>query len=125
MSLPYDLQYIIISFGPRSGFITVCKNWAEEIKNIQQKATNTIGKWYKPKRVMEKFYTVPEMVRYFVIHYPDKFFLRHPEATISSLGLNEQLTTILPPLVNRKRSEVRDWMLNIPIGFEDWMVVGW
>jgi hypothetical protein len=125
MVLPSELQYIIISFDPRSEFIPVCKDWNEKIKSIRQKAANTIGKWYKPKRINIEYTTVPEMVRCFVIHYPDNLFLMRPEASVLKLGLNYELLTVMPPLLSRKRREVRDWMLNMPISFLDWIYVGW
>lgn len=125
MALPPELQYMVLSFVPQSEFIPVCKGWENEIQNIQKKAADKIGSWYKPRKVSENYDTVPEMVRYFVVHYPEDFFLMHPEVTVLKLGLNEELVTVLPSLVGRMRSEVRDWMLNMPIELEDWIYVGW
>ena len=125
MALPPELQYMVLSFVPQSEFIPVCKGWENEIQNIQKKAADKIGSWYKPRKVSENYDTVPEMVRYFVVHYPEDFFLMYPEATVLKLGLNEELVTVLPSLVGRMRSEVRDWMLNMPIELEDWIYVGW
>lgn len=125
MTLPPELQCMVISFVPQSEFIPVCKGWENEIQNIQKKAADKIGSWYKPRKVSENYDTVPEMVRYFVVHYPEDFFLMHPEATVLKLGLNEELVAVLPSLVGRMRSEVRDWMLNMPIELEDWIYVGW
>lgn len=125
MSLPSELQYIIISFDPRSEFIPVCKDWSEKIKSIRQKAVDTIGKWYKSNRVNIDYNTVPEMVRCFVIHYPDNLFLMRPEYSVAKLGLNSELLTVIPPLLVRKRRDVRDWMMNMPISFSDWMYIGW
>jgi hypothetical protein len=125
MSLPPELQYMIISFTPQSEFIPVSKDWSKEIKSIQKKSVNIIGEWYKSKRVTDDFDTVQKMIRYFVIHYPHDFFLMHPETTILKLELNESIGTVIPPLVNRKRSDVRDWMMNMPINLHDWGYVGW
>jgi hypothetical protein len=127
MYLPKDLHNIIISFVPQSDFIYVCKDWAKEIKSIRKKAVNIIGEWYKSKRAIDNFNNVKDMVRYYVIHYPNDFFLMYPETTVLKLGLTEECITVgvIPKLVNRKRSEVRDWMLNMPIDLEDWSYVGW
>lgn len=125
MALPPELQYMVLSFVPHSEFIPVCKDWKNEIQNIQKNAADKIGSWYKTRKVSENYDTVPEMVRYFVVHYPEHFFLKHPEFTVSKLRLNEELVTVLPSLVDRRRSDVRDWMLNMPIELEEWSYVGW
>jgi hypothetical protein len=125
MYLPPELQYMIISFVPHSDFITVSKDWSKEIKSIQKKSVNIIGEWYKSKRVRDHYSTVYEMIRFFVIHYPTEFFLMHPESTVLRLGLNESIVTVIPTLANRKRSDVRDWMMNMPINLDDWLSVGY
>lgn len=125
MALPSELQYMVISFAPQSEFIPVCKDWANQIQSIQKKAADKIGSWYNQRKVSADYDSVPEMVRYFVLHYPEDLFLMHPEATVLTLGLNEELVTVLPTLEGRKRSEVRDWMLSMPIELEDWIYVGW
>lgn len=125
MALPPELQYMVLSFVPQSEFIPVCKDWKNEIQNIQKNAADKIGSWYKTRKVSENYDTVPEMVRYFVVHYPEHFFLKHPEFTVSKLRLNGELVTVLPSLDVRRRSEVRDWMLNMPIELNEWYYVGW
>ena len=125
MALPPELQYMVLSFVPQSEFIPVCKGCENEIQNIQKNAADKIGSWYKSRKVSENHDTVREMVRYFVVHYPEDFFLMRPEFTVLKLGLNEELVTVLPSLVGRRRSEVRDWMLKMPIELEDWIYVGW
>ena len=86
MSVPPELQYMIISFVPQSKFIPVCKNWAGEIKSIQKKAVDKIGSWYKRRVVNIIYCTVPEMVRYFVIHYPKNLFITHPETSVKKFA---------------------------------------
>lgn len=125
MSLPSDLEYIIISFVPQSEYLTVCKSWNREIKSIQKKSANIIGKWYNRKIVISDFSNTRDLVRYFIIHYPEEYFITYPEFTIKKLNINPYLLTLLPKLVNRKRSDVRDWMLNMPISLDDWLHVGW
>jgi hypothetical protein len=125
MALPSELQYMILSFVPQSEFIPICKNWAEEIKSIQKKAVDKIGSWYKLKKLREDYDTVHEMIRYFVLYYQHDFFLMLPEFTVLKLDLNQQLIDVLPDLVGRKRSDVRDWMMNMPIDLDEWLYVGW
>ena len=125
MALPPELQYMVLSFVPQSEFIPVCNGWENEIQNIQKNAADKIGSWYKTIKVSENHDTVREMVRYFVVHYPEHFFLKHPEFTVSKLRLNQELVTVLPSLDVRRRSEVRDWMLNMPIELNEWYYVGW
>lgn len=124
MYLPPEIQYMIIELIPHSNYLTVSREWNSEIKNIQKKAANTIGAWYK-KKSKYMYNSVPHLVRYYVIHYPDEFFIGYPEFTVSKLNLEEELLSVLPPIKDRKRSDVRDWMLNIPLDLHDWIVVGW
>lgn len=124
MYLPVELQYMILSFVPYSKLRIICKDWDEEVKNIQSTSVTTISKWFRLKRVNDEYNDVRSLIRYYVIHYPDEYFLKYPEFTVRKLGLNPELL-ILPNLKNRKRSDVRDWMMNIPISFSDWIFVGW
>ena len=123
MYLPPELQYHIISFYPCGDLKPVCKDWNDEIKIIHKYAANTIGNLYI--KVSENYTTIEEMVRYYVVHYPNEFFIVHPEFAVKKLDLNEDLLSILPPPEDRKRSDVRNWMLNMPISVDDWNFVGW
>lgn len=131
MYLPQEIQYMIIEFIPCSEYLTVNREWNAEIKSIQKKAANTIGAWYKKKMLQttceseHTYSSVQQMVRHYVIRYPDEFFIGYPEFVVFKLDLEDDLLSVLPSPINRKRSDVRDWMLNIPIDLEDWMFVGW
>ena len=120
MDLPTEMRYIIISFVPQSRFLTVCKEWKNQIKNIHKKSANIIGSWYKKRISILESESVINIVRYYIIHYPEIWFIDHTEYIVSNLGLTEELITVLPPVTNRKRSEVRDWLINMPIDIEDW-----
>jgi hypothetical protein len=120
MDLPTEMRDIIISFVPQSRFLTVCKDWKNQIKNIQKKSANIIGSWYKKRISILESESVIDIVRYYIIHYPEIWFIDHPEYIVSNLGLTDELLTVLPPVTYRKRSEVRDWLINIPIDIEDW-----
>lgn len=124
MSLPYELELNIISFVPEFNMGLVCKIWKKKIDTIRKTAVNAIGKWYRPRRITENWNNVHDLVRHMIVHYPDEFFLPYPEFTVGKLRLNEELLLILPPIQRRKRSDVRNWMLNIPIELDDWFYVG-
>lgn len=125
MFLPVELQYKIMSFIPETNLRLVCKDWNGEITNLQKEYLNIIGAWYKKRKVHEYFTKLPEMVRYYVVHYPEEFFIRIPEFAVSKLSLNTELLTVLPNQSDRKSSDVRNWMLNVPLDLGDWMIVGW
>lgn len=50
------------------------------------------------------------LIRHYVLHYPNEFLLSYPEFTVSKLRLSKDILNKLQPLVNRKRSEVINWM---------------
>ena len=116
MSIPIELQYIIISFIPQSSsLVTVCKEWNNELKNIWKKAVNRIGLWYK-KRILSlytEYVTIKSNIRYYVLHFNEEHFIEYPEFIVVYFHLNEELLDTLPSIMVRKRSEVRDWILNI------------
>jgi hypothetical protein len=120
---------MIIEFVPYSSFRTVCQDWNAEIKKIQKKAANIISVWYNLKKSSftesEDSGTVPELVRHYVLHYPNEYFMVYPEFTVSKLHLPPIVLAVLPPLDHRKRSDVRDWMMNIPLTLNEWKYVGW
>jgi hypothetical protein len=124
MELPVEMELNIISFAPEHQMGLICKAWQEEINAIRKNAVDTIGKWYRPRRSTNDYNTVTAFVRHLVINYPNEHFLLHPEFTVRKLGLNPKILTVLPPLPIRKRSNVRDWILNVPISFSDWIYVG-
>jgi hypothetical protein len=123
MAIPIELQYMIVSFTPQSTLKQVCKDWNDEIEKIHKAASNTIGKWYP--NVCKDYTTIEEMVRYYVIYYKDELFIQHPEYAIYRLYMNPILLSVLPPIEDRKRSNVRDWILNMPITLDEWSFVGW
>lgn len=125
MCIPTEIQYMIISFIPEGEFRLVCKDWNNEITNIQKEYANIIGLWYKKRKIHEYHIKLSDMVRYYVINYPTEFFISYPESIVRNLGLNNDLLSVLPNQNIRKRSQVRDWMLNMPITMSDLLFVGW
>ena len=113
MTIPLELQYIVISFIPQSSVYLVCKDWNNEIKNIQKNAVNIIGLWYKKKLITFQYFSVRNIVRYYIICCPEENFIEYPEYIVTNLRLNECILSVLPSILLRKRSEVRDWILNI------------
>ena len=127
MDLPIDLQNIIISFIPLSEFRPVCKSINREIKNIQKRSVKTISEWWYTKKLHKgrhkNFDNIRNMVRWYVVRY--EYLIEHPEFTVRKLELNQDLLSSLPRKDIRKKSHVRDWMLNMPIGIPGWRYVGW
>lgn len=124
MYLPSEIQYKIISFSHNLKMSFVCKNWNREIKIIRRKYANYIGLWYSNKRVNSFYNDIKQMVRWLVVKYPESSFLQYPEFAVYKLRLNPFLLDILPDIENRKKSDVKSWMLNMPITLDDWEFVG-
>ena len=120
MHLPPELQYIIMSFVPKSYLKSVCKDWNNEIKNIQLKYVSIISEWFSKRLVDENYTTIKELIRYYVVHMEPEQFIIYPEFIVDIMGLNPYLLDELPDVNVRKRSHVRDWMMNIPISYDDW-----
>lgn len=125
MVLPSEIEYMVILFNPDSSFCSVCKEWNAEIKRIRKNAVNIIGSWYKQRLLSYHFNMPNEIIRYYILEYPSERFISHPEQTVQKLNLNDELLSVLHPLESRKRSDVRDWMMNLPLTFDDWVFVGW
>jgi hypothetical protein len=121
MSIPLDLQYMIISYIPQSELKYVCKKWNKKIQKIQKDALNVIGVWYQ--KIYNRHSSVEEMVRFAVIYVDYLIFILIPELTVYNLRLNDGLLKILPSIKDRKRSDVRDWMNNLPLTLEEWYEV--
>jgi len=119
MNLPFELQCKIISYTPYYEFFLVCKSWKEEINSIRIKAVDIISRWYLKKRLMYSSNNIFNMIRYRIIYYPDNLLFL-PEFIVFRLNLNEELLSLIPDLLNRKKSDVRDWLINLPLDIEDW-----
>ena len=123
MHLPTEMMNIIISFSPQSGFLTVSKEWEKQIKNIQKKSANIIGSWYKKRLSGFGRQSVKEKVRYAIVHSPEKWLTHYPEFIVHGLDLTEELLTVLPRIKNRKNSDVRNWLINLPIDMDEWRYI--
>ena len=123
MNLPTEMMNIIISFSPQSGFLTVCKEWKKQIKNIQKKSGNIIGSWYKKRLSGFGRQSMKEKIRYAIVHSPEKWLIHYPEWMVLGLDLTEELLTVLPRIKNRKNSDVRNWLINLHIDMDDWRYV--
>jgi len=124
MSLPTEIEMIIISFTPEFHLGLVCKTWRKKIRTIRKNASDAIGKWYHHRKVPENIGTVQELVRYMVVHYPTEYFLSYPEFAVKKLGLNEDILTTIPLVEYRKKSDVKSWILGMPISLNEWLFVG-
>ena len=126
MSVPPEIQHMIISFIPHSSLLTVCKEWNSEIKNIQKKSVDKIGRWYK-KNILHLtddhlYNSVYDYVRCRVLYYPNEIFIGYPEYIVISLALPPQLleVDVIPPPHIRTRKDVRNWLINMPFDLSVW-----
>jgi len=124
MSIPLEIELYIISFIPFSELALVCKDWKKEINSIRKKSLLIIEKFYLRNKITNDFKTNIDLIRNLCVNYESKYFLPYPEFATSKLGLNTELLTLLPPLKDRKRSDVKTWMLNMPISLSEWFYVG-
>ena len=115
--IPEYLCYIVISFIPNSNAQIVCKSWNKESKKIKKKAVDLLSKWYKKMNNLD-------FVRKTVLYYSDDFFLVYPEFCVKKLHLNEDILSILPNIYERKRSDVRKFMLGLKLSINDCNYLG-
>jgi len=124
MSIPLEIELYIISFIPISEIGLVCKEWNKKIKSIRKKSLLIIENFYLRNKITNNFKTNIDLIRYLCVNYESEYFLPYPDFAVSKLRLNQDLLTLLPHLKDRKRSDVKTWMLNMPISLSDWMYVG-
>lgn len=127
MNIPKELNSIIISFiysEPQLNL--VCKEFNDNV-SVFKKAAKVISSWYYKKRhIKDNMYNnTNNLIRHYTLHYPNKFLLSYPEFTVSKLRLSKDILDKLQPLVNRKRSEVINWMKEQNINLMEWFYVGW
>jgi hypothetical protein len=124
MDLPTEMQNIIISFlHAQPGFLTVCKEWKKQIKNIQTKSANIIGSWYKKRLSGFGRQSVKEKIRYAIFQRPEKWIPHYPEEIVFGLDLTRELLTLLPRIKYRKKRDIRDWLINLPIDIDQWRYI--
>ena len=124
MSLPSELQYKIISFSPNSQFRLVCRIWNQEIRDIHKKSVSVIENWYYNKRIQKIPNNSKDFIRYYVVYYPHHMFIAFPELIVLKFNINTEVLSVIPPLHNRQRSHVRDWLWNIPLELYEWIYSG-
>ena len=127
MNIPEELNSIIISFiysEPQLNL--VCKEFNDNV-SVFKKAAKVISLWYYKKRhIKDNMYNnTNNLIRHYTLHYPNEFLLSYPEFTVSKLRLSKDILDKLQPLVNRKRSEVINWMKEQNINLMEWFYVGW
>lgn len=127
MNIPEELNSIIISFIYSEPHLNlVCKEFNDNV-SVFKKAAKVISLWYYKKRhIKDNIYNNTNiLIRHYVLHYPNEFLLSYPEFTVRKLGLSKDILNKLQPLVNRKRSEVINWMKEQDISLTEWFYVGW
>ena len=127
MSIPNEIEYMILEYIPDSLLCSVCKSWNENIKNIRKKAVRLIENWYYSRlfKNTHRYNSVGNIMRYYVLYYPSEFFMMEPELIVSRLRINKSLLDLLPEHQYRKKSDVRNWILSLPLDLTDFIYLGW
>ena len=74
----------------------------------------------------EQFYNIDDGIKYYYNYYPDKHYLSYPEFAVKKLGLNTNILNKLnKDISKRSREDIRDWMINSKITYEELIYVGW
>jgi hypothetical protein len=124
ISLPIELEYLIISFDlTNTAFLKVNKEWNKESSLLRAKSATIISRWYRKHKIPCDINTVKDCIRAMIIFEFEEYYITFPERALSVLDFNPLVLTVLPPIVTRKRSHVRDWMMNLPVSLSEWMRV--
>jgi hypothetical protein len=124
ISLPIELEYLIISFDlSNTAFLKVNKEWNKETTLLRAKSATIISRWYRNHKTPRDINTVKDCIRAMVICEFEDYYITFPERALYVLGFNPVVIEVLPPIYERKRSHVRDWMMNLPVSLLEWMRV--
>ena len=59
-------------------------------------------------------------------NHPQKYYLKFPEFAVSKLKLNKNLLNSLDKDINKRtREDIREWMINSNMTFDELIYVGW
>lgn len=114
MFLPPEIEFNIINYLPLSynNSDFVCKSWRQERSVFRKKAVDIISNWYW-NRLKGKFgNSLNFLLKYNkdICRYDG--FLYFPLFVVDMEDLNQDILSVLPE--EYKKSDVRDWLLNIP-----------
>jgi len=124
ISLPIELEYYILSFNPSNrACINVCKSWNTEMNLLRSDAATKIATWYRYNKIPKNITTVTGCIRAMIIAEFDEYYISFPERTFTVLNLHPACLEVLPPIIVRRRSHVRDWMKALPLGLDEWLSV--
>lgn len=128
MELPTDILYIIINYLPTTGNKLVCKKWKSEIDYIFKRSSNIIGNWYNKIKChsLKNFgehINVEDLIRNMIIHYPNELFICYPEKVVKCYDLNNNILSVLPKIIERKKSDVKYWLLCMPLIIRDFRYI--
>jgi len=75
---------------------------------------------------MNSWNTIEEGIDYYYKNYPDKHYFTYPEFAVNKLGLNTKLLDNLNKDVNKRtREDIRQWMINSKITYQELIYIGW
>ena len=129
MNLSLDVEKIIIDFCHIDKNLTlVFKNWNDYIKLKKKIAVNIIGQWYKTKIFSEssKYDSPGLLLRQKLKEYKHEWFIEQPEFIVVKGGLDQNLLDLVPNVLIRKKSDVRNWILNSckHVQMYEWISIG-
>jgi hypothetical protein len=75
---------------------------------------------------MESWNTIEEGIEYYYNNYPAKHYFVYPEFVVKKLGLdNKLLESLNKDTSKRTRENIRDWMKESKITYQELIYVGW
>jgi len=85
---------------------------------------NTCSSISKNNFFSRDYRTLNELIISYYLYYPEEFYLLYPEFVVHKLGLDKSILETLPKKENRKRKDIRNWMLNSKLTKEQFIEVG-
>jgi hypothetical protein len=69
---------------------------------------------------------IEEGIEFYYKNYPDKYYLTYPEFAINKLGLEKNLLESLNNDVKKRtREDIRNWMMDSKLTYQELIYVGW
>ena len=125
-SLPTDILDQLMYNYPDSLALT-CQHYYHFVT-----MTRKIQRWYRSWRLLpEKYFpeklTKKTMIRYYIMYYPHKYFLKYPEFMCRKMNdpLHYQVLQTLPSLQDRKISDVLSFLRHPSVSCFDISYTGW
>lgn len=81
---------------------------------------------YKNNNKTNTWNNVEEGIEFYYKNYPDKHYFTYPEFAVNKLGLDKNLlNTLNSDVKKRTREDIKNWMINSKMTYQDLIYVGW